>query len=302
MFRLSPLGPFSLESSKRFLCGFAPGEGTCDVGDSLVLGFLSDDFSPVVCAVNRDLEVSAPSGAVAKQVARILSVDHDARGLERVLARDAVVRGLYRERPGFRPPLFASAYEAAVWAILVQRISMRAAAATKRNLSERTGSCVEGFGREFFPAPAPRRLLELKQFESVSAEKLARLHGVARAALDGKLDVDRLREMPEKQALQELESLRGIGAWSARHILYRGCGPTDALPISEPRLLRAISRAYGVRATPARAIEIAEQWRPFRMWISVLLVASFWSAHRKRKHRRNSIEHDRDHREQAQRS
>jgi DNA-3-methyladenine glycosylase II len=187
--------------------------------------------------------------SVATQVARVLSLDHDARGLAAIGARDPVVRGLLDATPGFRPVCFPSPYEAAAWGVLAQRIAMPVAAAIKQRLAVATGTIASSWNRELHPSPAPERLLGLQSFGGVSAEKLTRLHAVALAALDGKLDAARLRAMPRTEAIDELRGIRGIGPWTAEHILLRGCGVVDEMPSLEPRALQrhSASPRGGVR-------------------------------------------------------
>ncbi|CAN5305093.1 DNA-3-methyladenine glycosylase [soil metagenome] len=285
--RVVPMGPFDLATSSKFLCGFTPAEGSSGLDartGTLVLGFLDDrSFEPTIAAVSmvsssqNVVAIQADSSAVVAQVGRILSLDHDATPLAAIARRDEVVRELLRAKPGFRPVVFPSPYEAAVWGVMAQRIPMRVAASLKTKLSEATGTKITGFGKTFFPAPTPKKLLAVKSFQGLSSEKLERMHGVARAALDGKLDPYALRAMPEDRAIGELEKLRGVGAWTSRHVLYRGCGVADAVPGAEPRVLRGVGAAYGLgrTATLDELDRISEAWRPLRMWVSILLV---WSA------------------------
>jgi DNA-3-methyladenine glycosylase II len=53
----------------------------------------------------------------------------------------------------------------------------------------------------------------------------------------------------------------------------RGAGDPDHFPQHERRLHRAMVDAYGLDAASPieRLIEIAEAWRPFRSWVSLLL-------------------------------
>jgi hypothetical protein len=98
----------------------------------------------------------------------------------------------------------------------------------------------------------------------------------ADAALSGVLDAERLRAMSETEALARLEKIRGVGTWTAAHILMRGCGLADADPVAEPRVLRGFASAYGLDHT-ATALEYSrasQRWRPFGMWVAVLLVRS----------------------------
>jgi DNA-3-methyladenine glycosylase II len=277
-FRLSARGPYSLEASSRFLCGFTPGSGgSCAApGGALVLGLLTDEtFAPVAVRLEQqgaNVFGEGTASGVERQVARVLCLDRDARGLATIA--DPVIVRILADNPGFRPPCFPSPYEAAVWAVLAQRTPMTVAASVKRRLAEETGARMEAFGQVFDPAPPPERLLSIERFKGVSEEKLARLHAVARAALAGKLNAGRLRGLPRERALADLRTIRGVGAWSAEHILLRGAGEVDVLPITEPRVLRGASLAYGRTLWPEALAEIAEGWRPYRTWVSVLLVMS----------------------------
>ncbi|MGH2442226.1 MAG: DNA-3-methyladenine glycosylase 2 family protein, partial [Chloroflexota bacterium] len=60
-------------------------------------------------------------------------------------------------------------------------------------------------------------------------------------------------------------------------ILIRATGCTDQLSLgSEPRILRAVAHAYGrgETITPAELRDLAERWRPYRTWITVLMRAT----------------------------
>ncbi|MDB4935836.1 MAG: HhH-GPD family protein [Labilithrix sp.] len=301
--RIMPQGDYSLDASARFLCGFTPAAGASAQLDDgrLAIGFLDETrHVPLAVAISQreddgevivevaDAPADVDEAAVATQVARILSLDHDARGLSEVAARDPAVRALLEATPGFRPVCFPSAYEAAVWGVLAQRITMPVAAAIKQRLAIATGSTAVGFGRTYHASPSPERLVELDAFPGLAAEKVARLRAVALAALDGRLDSARLRAMPLADAVAELRTIRGVGPWTAQHIVMRGCGVIDELPSAEPRVLRAIAEAYALGTTPtvADAEAIASTWRPYRMWVSVLMVSnlrktSAWNAPRR---------------------
>ena len=93
--------------------------------------------------------------------------------------------------------------------------------------------------------------------------KIERLHGIARAALDGDLDAGRLRAMETAQALVELQRIPGIGLFSAELILIRGAGHPDVFPASERRLHDEMAHEYGLHdPSPARLAAIAEAGGP----------------------------------------
>jgi DNA-3-methyladenine glycosylase II len=219
-----------------------------------------------------DVAGSLDEAAVGKQVSRMLGLEASGDAWLAVGERDAVVGRLQAESPGFFMAAKASPYDAATWAVIAPRMNMNAAARLKIAIAEQHGDAVTLHGRKHHVFPSPAQLERIERFPGLPQEKLERLRGIARAALDGRLDAGRLRAMPETEALAELMMLRGVGPWAASHIYFRGAAPPDALPTVEPRVLHGIASAYGVAPPSVAAFErMAETWRPFRMWVCILL-------------------------------
>jgi DNA-3-methyladenine glycosylase II len=272
---------FSLQAAADFYKSFVPGSGMAVAAtDRLTLAFRLDQTFEAVGVQLRETQDSVvadvtgtqDAARVAKQVRRMLGLDADGDAWLEVGRRDPVVGKLQREFPGFFTAAKPSPYDAAVWGVISPRMNMRAAARLKLALSEQEGDKLELFGRAQHVFPSPTALLALDRFPGLPALKLERLQGVARAALAGKLDAERLRAMPVEAALAELQELPGVGPWTASHILFRGGALQDAVPLVEPRLLHGLGDAYAIASpTPQKLAEIAEGWRPFRMWVCVLL-------------------------------
>ncbi len=284
-FTIEPRGPFSLVAAQEFLGGFTPAGGTFATDDTrLTMAFPVDGWAGSAAAVvwqdgeliRGEANVTSPDvaiEAVRDQVARTLSLDHDGTGWEEVGRRDPVMGRFQDEFDLLRPVCFYSPYEAAVQAIIGQRISMRQAATIKKALAKEHGEAVEIGGQRLDAFALPQSLTDVNDAHGLSSEKLRRLHEVARAALEGRLDAMRLRAGPYDEALAGLREIRGIGEWSAGHVLLRGAGLADAVPLSDPRTRTAIRAAYNLKAQPDEAalMAIADAWRPFRMWGFVLV-------------------------------
>jgi DNA-3-methyladenine glycosylase II len=284
-FSIEPKGRFSLAAAQRFLGGFTPASGTfADDDDRLAMAFPVDGWAGSAGAVvwqdgkhiHGEVVVSSPDvsiEAVRGQVARTLSLDHDATGWEDVGRRDPVIGRLQAEFDHLRPVCFYSPYEAAVQAIIGHRISMRQAATIKKALAKEYGEALEVGGHRLDAFALPQSLTDVNEAHGLRPEKLRRLHEVALAALEGRLDAARLRALSHDEALAGLREIRGIGEWSAQHVLLRGAGLADAVPLADPRTRVAIKAAYGLRVKPddAELTAIADAWRPFRMWGFVLV-------------------------------
>jgi DNA-3-methyladenine glycosylase II len=216
-------------------------------------------------------------GAIERQAARSLSLDHDGSGWPEVGRRDPVI-GRLQERYGLlRPVCFFSAYEAATSFVIGQRISMAQTRRVKERLAAMAGDEVaievDGVARTIRPFPRPGALLAIPEIPGLAGVKVERLHGLARAALDGRLDTERLRALPEAEALAELRTLPGIGEWTASGVLTRGCGVADTVTLADGISREAVRHFYDLAAGPSDEdwLAIAEAWRPYRMWATVLL-------------------------------
>ncbi len=108
--------------------------------------------------------------------------------------------------------------------VIGQRIAMRQSARIKERLREAAGDRPTVEGQPYASFPRPERLLELREIAGVSAQKVTWLHGIARAALDGRLGTERLRSMSRDAAEEALRALPGFGPWTAEAIRLRGCG------------------------------------------------------------------------------
>jgi len=285
-FVLTPRGDFSLAEAIRFLHGFEPlaaGEGGDDPGDTLRLAFCSDgDWRPVAIQArqSRSGRVTVAvagvdeSGPVRRQVERMLSLDVDATALPDALHDDPVAAALLEHSHGLRPVCFASPYEAACWAVLSQRIRMSQAAGIRRRLCDDLGHVIEVDDVSLTTFPRPEALLAASSIPGLPQFKVERLHAIAAAALDRRLDAARLRAAGPEQALAELQTLPGIGPFGAELVLVRGAGEPDHFARSERRLHAAMAEAYGVDAGDVDALaEIASRWSPFRSWIGFLFRA-----------------------------
>jgi len=246
------------------------------------LAFVADDLQHHAAAVaaqdssglvHAQLFGDADAGLLEAQLRRILSLDHSGRDWAEIGARDVVIGQLQRELPGLRPVLFHSPYEAAAWSILSQRRHRAQATAVRKRLSAAHGRVFQLPGGDLESFPLPEELLRVDSFPSLEPLRIERLHAVARAALDGQLNPARLLAMSPEAALADLRRIPGIGPTYADLILLRSTGATDMLTLAEPHLPTYVAHFYGLPhpATAGELEGIADAWRPFRTWTSVLI-------------------------------
>ena len=273
-------GRFDLKQSVNF--GF--GGRDASSGSTMRLAFCLDGYrDQVAVAVTQPFpdvlryEVigDADPEAAVDQAARVLSVDVDGEPYDRLLATDPVLSTIADVRPGLRPPLFYSAYEALLWAVLSARRPAQQMAQVRTRLARQHGRVFDVAGEELAAMPTPAQLLAVSEFPSIPEIKLRRMHAIAHAAETGELDTARLRGRDPEGVAARLQRFDGIGPFYSELVTVRALGHTDVLPNSEPRVIAATGLLVGEpNLTPARFAEIAEAWRPWRTWSAVAIRAS----------------------------
>jgi len=217
----------------------------------------------------------AATAVVVAQVARVLSADHDGDAFARICRADPVLSRLAAAAPGFRPALFYSPYEAALWSILSARRPRSQGIALRSRLGQQYGTTFDLAGVPTVAVPTPSQLLQVEELPGLPVDRIPRLHAIARAAQQGRLDAARLLALDPEEAMAQLQQLPGIGPFYAALILIRACGAADLLPTGEARSREAVRELYGwdrsLSATEYAAL--AQRWRPFRTWAVVSIRA-----------------------------
>ena len=279
---IRPDGPFSLALAAGF--GFGPrgSDGPGEAEPAMRLAFPLDGYREHAAAVVRQprpdevriaIHAGSDGDAVERQLARVLSLDRSGTEWLRVGERDPVIGELQRRYPGLRPVSFNSPYEAATWAVISHRRGRSRGQAARERLAEALGESFELEGEVVYSFPLPARLCEPVSLPGIDGTRADRLRAIATAARAGRLDAERLRETDLALAMSELQGLPGIGPFYAGLIAVRATGATDALAVDEPIVRSHAGRFYG-RAeglSTEEFRELAENWRPFRTWASVLI-------------------------------
>jgi DNA-3-methyladenine glycosylase II len=272
-------GRFSL----REAIGFGFGYTQASAGDVMRLAFVLDGYDehagvavtqPAAEVLEMTVVGTDRVDAAAAQAARILSVDVDATSYDALVDGDPLLATAQAARPGLRPVLFQSAYEALLWAVLSARRPMKQMAEVRAELSRAHGRVLTVAGEELPAVPTPARLLEVDAFPGIPEVKIERLHAVAERAVAGELDTATLRARDPAEVERDLQGLPGIGPFYSQLVSVRALGQTDVLPTTEPRVVAETGRLLGRQLDAAGFAEVAEAWRPWRTWASVAIRAS----------------------------
>lgn len=208
---------------------------------------------------------------VLSRVRRLFDLDCDPEAIGEVLqSMDALRPGLFvkgRRLPGCFEP-----FETAVRAILGQQVTVKAAGTLAGRLAAALGTTLET-GVEgltcTFPTAADMAALgegirDRLGALGITAARSACIRSLAEAMERGWIRLDQSAEA--EQEIQKLQTLRGIGGWTAQYIAMRTMGWPDAFLETDAGVRRAL---------PGRSarelLALAEQWRPWRSYAVVNL-------------------------------
>ena len=143
-------------------------------------------------------------------------------------------------------------------AIVGQQISVKAASAISKRLESTLGI----WSTEKFLGVAEN---ELRQ-SGLSRPKIRYITNVAKALESGQLTPATWSEMSDEEVAEQLQSISGIGAWTAQMFLMFHLQRADILPIGDVGLRKAIEKNYseGKSLSKEEIGKIAQEWQPYR--------------------------------------
>ena len=110
----------------------------------------------------------------------------------------------------------------------------------------------------------------------LSAAKAASLRDLAARTLDGRLDLEKVGDLTDEEAHDQLTAVRGIGDWTADMFLLGQLGRPDVLPAGDLGIRRAVQAAYELDRVPdeTEVRRLGEAWRPNRSLATAYLYSS----------------------------
>ena len=180
------------------------------------------------------------------------------QGLDELASKDPDLKtGLdlvgYPE-PRIRP----QGFESLLAIILGQQISTEAASSIRKRLdevwTEKTCQSFLGLNDETL-----RRV-------GFSRRKIEYSKGIAQSIADGTLDIAQLSGMSDKDVVEQLVKLRGIGVWSAEIYSMFSLGRLDIFPADDLALQESLRILKGLKERPSaqQCRELTRHWSPWR--------------------------------------
>ena len=114
----------------------------------------------------------------------------------------------------------------------------------------------------------------------LSGRKVEYLHDLAAHVLSGELELDRLDELGDEEAIEEIVAVRGLGQWTAEMFLLFHLERPDVLSGGDLGIRKAIQIEYGLEEMPTpagdgrdrRALEPHRSLASLYLWESLAAV------------------------------
>ena len=292
---IKPVAPFNFELTAGYHTYFQSRYGTDTMEDGVYRRLLDLDDKLVLASVRSIGTLDAPELALELQgpelspddvesatdrVSWLLGVDQDLAPFYELGRADQAMAGLVEQFYGLHLPHTASVFEALVLAVLGQQISTSVARIIRTLLIETFGPSAEFDGETYYAFPRPASIWASSPAElhtmKLTQRKSEYVHGLAESALDPEMGLERLEELTDREIVEKLVALRGVGMWTAQWALIRAVGRPDALPLGDLALRRVVSRLFmdGEDVNDAKVEEIAQRWSPYRTYATVYLFSA----------------------------
>ena len=217
----------------------------------------------VMCTLH--LDNVADAQAAVQRCRRMLDLDADPDTVETHFAQDRILSPLVRKRPGLRSPGHPDGVELLTRAVLGQQVSVKGARTLAARLvaaiGEPLSAPVDGV-THIFPSAEEIARCTPADFAMPTARARALIHACGQLAA-GNIVIDAGSD--RAQIALQLESLPGIGPWTASYVALRALGDPDVFLPTDIGVRNAL-RAIGVESTPKAAAQLSESWRPWRSY------------------------------------
>jgi len=261
-----------VDAERRTVTKLIPVEG------AVVLATLSDEAGQPVLSFPEGEPDDGAASAAAAYVAEWLDLKRDLRPFYDMADADPILGSIVPRYRGLRLIGVPDLFEALVWSIIGQQISLHVAYLLKRRFVEAYGTSVQSGGRRYWLFPEPERLAESDPDELVGLKftrrKAEYVVGVARMIADGAVSKAGLAECCDLDEMEKrLTSIRGIGSWSANYAIMRCLRHPDAFPAADVGLHNALKRALGMERKPTvpEVLATGKAWTGWRAYATFYL-------------------------------
>jgi DNA-3-methyladenine glycosylase II len=204
--------------------------------------------------------------AITAALERLLGLRTDLTAFYRLASVDAELGSFAQQFRGMKPPRFLSVFEGVVNAIANQQVTLTLGIRLLGLLAQRHGPAIADDGGSVHAFPRPEDLAQLAP-ESLrqlgfSRQKSRAMIELAQSSDEEPMNLERLTNLPDEDAVASLCRLRGVGRWSAEYVLLRTLGRLHVFPGDDVGARNNLQRWLRL----AKPLDYAEVGRHLTRW------------------------------------
>lgn len=242
----------------------------------LLLGIVTYESQSLVITFEDMLTVHEQA-SVETYVRSWFDLDRNLDSFETLALTDDILSPIVHAHRGLRMIGIPDLFEALVWAVLGQQITLRFAYSLKRRFVERYGRSLAVDGDTYWSFPKPERLqsvtiADLKELQ-ISTRKAEYILGIAEDIRSGRLDRHKLSLLSSEQRRNVLLEIRGVGEWTADYVQMKCFREADAFPFADAGLHQALMNHFNWDKKPSaeQVKSIGERWKGHRAYATFYL-------------------------------
>lgn len=183
------------------------------------------------------------------------------------------LRDIFLEHAGTPLVLESDLYFCLMKCIIHQQLHMKVAYKMTERFVKTFGQEIDGVW--FYPRPAQIARLSYDELKALqfSQKKAEYIIDISRLVAEGKLALETLAEATDKEIMDTLLPLRGIGPWTVQNFLLFGLGRPNLFSKADIGLQRAVQNLLSLETKPslAQMEALSKRWEPYLSYASLYL-------------------------------
>jgi DNA-3-methyladenine glycosylase II len=280
--KLFPIAPFDFSKSINFMNMFYPTSGEQVTKDSSFTKAVYLHDQTIAFKLENSGSVKKPvlsytffsheeleKDVIAELLDRInffMSLDDDLKPFYKYGMEDFVFKPVIKKLYGLHQVKFLTPFEAAAWAVLSQRISMKVSHLMKERLTKAVGDSITVEGVEYLTFPTSNQInnLGIDNLTIILKNNRKSEYLINVSESFEAVDENFLRKGPLNEVKEWLLNIKGIGEWSAHLELIRGLGRMEELSENDRMLMGCAKKIYGSHISDEELKNLAEEYGDFK--------------------------------------
>lgn len=200
---------------------------------------------------------------------RILGLEINLDSFYQFAKKDERLSPLVKQFIGLKPPCFSNIFESLTNAIACQQVSLESGLTSLNRLVQQYGCSFQEGEKVYYSFPEASTIMHCNTVNlrtlGFSQRKSEALINLALAITSQKDTYSKLEQKSDKDIVEILSNLKGIGRWSIEYAMLRGLGRIEILPGDDVGFQKNLKQLFALDKMPNYndIQELSQNWYPY---------------------------------------